>query len=87
MLAHHSYSILISSRPVLFYKPTTTLIPHLDPILIPPVAQPVEEMQSDYEAELVIVIGKPARDVSEADALDYVLGYTAGNDVSAYFMV
>lgn len=37
----------------------------------------------DYESELVIVIGKPAKDVSEADALNYVLGYTAANDVSA----
>lgn len=34
------------------------------------------------KVELAIVIGKPAKDVSEADALDYVLGYTAANDVS-----
>jgi 2-keto-4-pentenoate hydratase/2-oxohepta-3-ene-1,7-dioic acid hydratase in catechol pathway len=37
----------------------------------------------DYEAELVIVIGKQARHVSEEEALEYVLGYTCGNDVSA----
>ena len=37
----------------------------------------------DYEGELVVVIGKDAKNVSEADALDYVLGYTIGNDVSA----
>lgn len=37
----------------------------------------------DYEAELVIVIGKTARDVSEADALSYVFGYCTGNDFSA----
>lgn len=36
----------------------------------------------DYECELVAVIGKPCADVSEARALDYVLGYTVGNDVS-----
>lgn len=36
----------------------------------------------DYECELVIVIGKQALDVSEDDALDYVLGYAVGNDVS-----
>lgn len=42
----------------------------------------MKEHLPDYEVELVIVIGKPARDVSEADALDYVLGYTAANDVS-----
>ncbi len=37
----------------------------------------------DYEAELVIVMGKTARDVSEADALSYVFGYCTGNDFSA----
>jgi 2-keto-4-pentenoate hydratase/2-oxohepta-3-ene-1,7-dioic acid hydratase in catechol pathway len=39
--------------------------------------------QYDYEAELVVVIGKRAHHVSEADALSYVLGYCNGNDVSA----
>lgn len=37
----------------------------------------------DYEGELVVVIGKDAKNVSEDDALSYVLGYTIGNDVSA----
>jgi 2-keto-4-pentenoate hydratase/2-oxohepta-3-ene-1,7-dioic acid hydratase in catechol pathway len=37
----------------------------------------------DYEGELTVVIGKDAKNVSEADALQYVLGYTVGNDVSA----
>lgn len=36
----------------------------------------------DYECELVVIIGKEARDVVEEDALDYVLGYAVGNDVS-----
>ncbi|RME56575.1 MAG: DUF2437 domain-containing protein [Caldilineae bacterium] len=39
--------------------------------------------QVDYEAELAVVIGKKARNVAEADALSYVAGYTAANDVSA----
>jgi 5-carboxymethyl-2-hydroxymuconate isomerase len=39
--------------------------------------------QVDYEAELAVVIGRPARRVSESDALNYVLGYTCLNDVSA----
>jgi 5-carboxymethyl-2-hydroxymuconate isomerase len=39
--------------------------------------------QVDYEAELAVVVGKPAREVSVAEALDYVLGYTCLNDVSA----
>ncbi|KAJ7477880.1 hypothetical protein B0H11DRAFT_1713397 [Mycena galericulata] len=51
-------------------------------VVIPKAAQPAKEHSPDYEVELVIVIGKPARDVSEANALDYVLGYTAANDVS-----
>jgi transcription initiation factor TFIIH subunit 2 len=37
----------------------------------------------DYEGELTVVIGKTGKDIKEEDALDYVLGYTAGNDVSA----
>ncbi len=39
--------------------------------------------QVDWEAELAVVIGRRAKDVSEADALSYVYGYTVGNDVSA----
>jgi hypothetical protein len=57
------------------------------PIFIPKVAQPVEEHLSDYEVELTIVIGKAAKDVSEADALDYILGYTGANDVKTFAMV
>lgn len=37
----------------------------------------------DYEGELTVVIGQDAKNVSEADALSYVLGYTVGNDISA----
>jgi 2-keto-4-pentenoate hydratase/2-oxohepta-3-ene-1,7-dioic acid hydratase in catechol pathway len=50
--------------------------------LIPKVAQPVKEHLPDYEVELTVVMGKDAKNVSEADALDYVLGYVTGNDVS-----
>ncbi len=45
-----------------------------------PIAQ--EAPGLDYECELIIVIGKECRDVSESQALGYVLGYTVGNDVS-----
>ncbi|KAG5654224.1 hypothetical protein H0H81_005911 [Sphagnurus paluster] len=58
--------------PILFYKPITALIGPLAPIVIPKVAQPPKEHLPDYEVELVIVIGKAAKNVSEADALDYV---------------
>lgn len=66
----------------MFYKPLASMIGPNAPIFIPKVAQPVEEHLSDYEVELTIVIGKTAKNVSEADALDYVLGYTGANDVS-----
>lgn len=68
--------------PVLFYKPLTSLIGPLATVTIPKVAQPPKEHLPDYEVELVIVIGKTVKDVSEAEALDYVLGYTGANDVS-----
>ncbi|KIJ97845.1 hypothetical protein K443DRAFT_681211 [Laccaria amethystina LaAM-08-1] len=68
--------------PILFYKPVTSLIGPLGTVIIPQVAQPPEEHLPDYEVELAIVIGRVAKNVSEADALDYVLGYTGANDVS-----
>jgi hypothetical protein len=67
---------VLRSVPVLFYKPTSALIGPGAPIIIPTFAQPTKEHLPDYETELVIVIGRPAKNVSEADALDYVLGYT-----------
>jgi 2-keto-4-pentenoate hydratase/2-oxohepta-3-ene-1,7-dioic acid hydratase in catechol pathway len=73
--------IQIPEYPVLFMKnPAATANPG-DPIVLPTAC--LDPPQVDYEAELVVVIGKPARNVSAAKALDYVLGYTAGNDVSA----
>lgn len=68
----------VSEMPVLFGKFPNTLAAEGDPIPLPG-----ESQQIDYEAELVIVIGKTCHNVSEADALDMVLGYTCGNDVSA----
>ncbi|KAK7729259.1 hypothetical protein SLS53_009289 [Cytospora paraplurivora] len=66
--------------PILFYKPVTSLSGPFDPIPVHPKAQEGEGL--DYESELVAVIGKKCSDVSESDALDYVLGYAVGNDVS-----
>jgi len=68
--------------PVLFIKPVTALIGPFDLINIPKSCQPVNFHLPDFEAELVVVIKKPCKNVSEADALDYVLGYTLGNDIS-----
>jgi 2-keto-4-pentenoate hydratase/2-oxohepta-3-ene-1,7-dioic acid hydratase in catechol pathway len=69
--------LAIPKSPMLFMKPITTLTDPNTPIIYPKIGQKVE-----YEAELTVVIGKPTRHVSESDALDYVLGYTCGNDVS-----
>ncbi len=60
------------------YRAVNALIADQEPIVIPRDA--TESVQ--YEGELVAVIGKTCRRVSEAEALDYVLGYTIGNDVS-----
>lgn len=69
----------IPKAPVLFMKPTTTLADPEQPIILPQMAP----SEVDYETELVIVIGKVARNVSEANAHEHVFGYTCGNDVSA----
>lgn len=63
-------------------QPVTSLIPSGHAITVPRVALPVEEHLPDWEVELVIVVGKAAKDVPEAKALDHVLGYTGANDVS-----
>jgi 2-keto-4-pentenoate hydratase/2-oxohepta-3-ene-1,7-dioic acid hydratase in catechol pathway len=60
------------------YRANNALIAHGEPIVIPRDAS--EEVQ--YEGELVAVFGKQARNVSKEEALDYVFGWTIGNDVS-----
>ncbi|HKI57605.1 MAG TPA: fumarylacetoacetate hydrolase family protein [Trueperaceae bacterium] len=68
----------VPTSPVLFSKFGNAIAgPDAD------VVAPPEVERLDYEAELVVVIGRRARRVSEARALDYVLGYTNGNDLSA----
>jgi 2-keto-4-pentenoate hydratase/2-oxohepta-3-ene-1,7-dioic acid hydratase in catechol pathway len=69
----------IPELPLVFMKPTSTICNPEQPILIPRVC----DDETDFECELVVVIGKSAKNVPENDALNYVLGYTAGNDVSA----
>ncbi len=63
--------------PVLFTKWTTSLIPHEANIVIPKGV-----VQTDWEAELAIVIGKRASKVPIEDAMSYISGYTAMNDVT-----
>jgi acylpyruvate hydrolase len=63
--------------PTLFGRFNSSLIAHGAPILRPAFSE-----QLDYEGELVAIIGKAARDVSEANALDYISGYSIFNDAS-----
>lgn len=69
----------IPDHPVIFIKSSNTLQSPDMPIVLPKSAPD----EVDYEAELALVIGKQAFEVSEEDALDYLFGYTAANDVSA----
>jgi 2-keto-4-pentenoate hydratase/2-oxohepta-3-ene-1,7-dioic acid hydratase in catechol pathway len=68
----------IPKEPVLFSKYATALVGPTDSIVLPPVSSEV-----DYEAELVIILGKRGRPRSADEALSYVAGYTVGHDVSA----
>lgn len=68
----------IPSEPVVFNKFPSTVVGPGDPILLPRVSGMV-----DYEAELVVVVGKRAKNVPLEEAMEYVAGYTAGHDVSA----
>jgi len=68
----------IPGEPVIFLKATTTVIPHQAASVLPR-AFPNEV---DFGAELPVVIGKTAKEVSRAEALDCVLGYTCANDVT-----
>lgn len=68
----------VPAEPLLFLKPTTSVIGPGDTIRKPPGVK-----RLDHEAELALVIGSPARFVSEDDAMNHVLGVTCGNDVSA----
>jgi len=66
------------SEPLIFLKPPSSLIASGDAIVYPAQSQRV-----DYEGELGVVIGRRARNVSREDAMNYVLGYTCVNDVTA----
>jgi 2-keto-4-pentenoate hydratase/2-oxohepta-3-ene-1,7-dioic acid hydratase in catechol pathway len=68
----------LPSEPLLFLKPSTALLAPGGTIVLPRASQRV-----DYEGELGVVIGRPARRVQASRALDYVLGYTCVNDVTA----
>jgi len=64
--------------PLIFMKPPSAIISNGDNILLPP-----QSAQVEHEGELVVVIGKKARNVTAETAKEYVFGYTVGNDVTA----
>jgi 2-keto-4-pentenoate hydratase/2-oxohepta-3-ene-1,7-dioic acid hydratase in catechol pathway len=68
----------ITEEPLIFFKPSSAIIGHGDAIVIPPQSKQVE-----LEAELCLVIGKLAKNVSEDKALEYLWGVTIANDVTA----
>jgi len=69
----------VAAAPLLFLKATTCLAAHGEAIRLPREAPEAV----DFEAELVVVIGREARRVAPERAAEYVLGYTCGNDVTA----
>ncbi len=70
----------IPEFPVLFMKSPAAVQNPGDPIVLP---RHLRSNEVDYECELAVVIGRRCKNVSRAQALDYVLGYTCANDVSA----
>ncbi len=70
----------IPEHPILFMKTPSSVQHPGGPIVLP---THLKSTEVDYECELAVVIGKACKNVSRADALDYVFGYTAANDVSA----
>jgi 2-keto-4-pentenoate hydratase/2-oxohepta-3-ene-1,7-dioic acid hydratase in catechol pathway len=68
----------VTAEPLIFFKPSSSIIGHGDAIVIPPQSKQVE-----LEAELCLVIGKLAKNVSADKALEYLWGVTIANDVTA----
>jgi len=67
----------VPPEPVIFMKATSAICGPNDPIIIPRGSE-----KTDWEVELAVIIGKPAKYVTEAEAMDHVAGYAVTNDVS-----
>lgn len=67
----------VPPEPVVFMKATSAICGPNDPIILPR-----GSVKTDWEVELAVIIGKRAKYVSEADAMDYIAGYAVANDVS-----
>ncbi len=72
---------VMEAEPLLFLKPPSAVIGDGDAILLPRL--PADRSRVDYEGELVAIIGNPLRHAGPGEALEAVLGYTCGNDVTA----
>lgn len=72
------HGVEVPEIPLLFLKPPSALIGHLDAIILPPQSSRVE-----HEAELGVVIGKPGRWIQPERVNDHIFGYTIANDVTA----
>ncbi|MFO7633886.1 MAG: fumarylacetoacetate hydrolase family protein, partial [Caldilinea sp.] len=68
----------VPSEPMIFLKPPSALVGPGDEVIYPAISERV-----DHEGELGVVIGRRCRNAKEADALNYVFGYTVANDVTA----
>jgi len=71
-------NLAVPEEPIIFLKPTTAILQPEGYIAYPNISR-----QVDFEAELAIVIGRHAHNVSEKDAADFIFGYTCANDVTA----
>lgn len=71
------FNFSVPEEPIIFLVASTAIIGPNEPVILPDVKGRV-----DYEGELVIVIGKRCFNVDEAEAINFVLGYTCGNDIS-----
>jgi 2-keto-4-pentenoate hydratase/2-oxohepta-3-ene-1,7-dioic acid hydratase in catechol pathway len=67
----------VPPEPIIFMKATSAIVGPNDPIVIPRTS-----VKTDWEVELAVIIGKTAKYVSEAEAMDHVAGYAVANDVS-----
>lgn len=81
----HEQGLDAPEHPMVFTKNIASVCCDGDEIVIPPIARDpgYGGNQTDYEAELAVIIGKDCKDVSREHAMDYVLGLTCANDVSA----
>ncbi len=69
----------IPEEPAIFLKATSSIIGHQESIILPKTAQ----HEVDYEGELAVIIGKKGKNIDKNKAVEHILGYTCGNDVSA----